>query len=218
MPDVKRRWIEERQRDVYHRKAKELGYRSRATFKLMQIDKTFRLLKQGAQVIDLGSSPGGWTQYAAETTGPEGLVVAVDAKNLKDLGMKQVRFIRADVMDPDLESSIGTALRRGSVDLVMSDLAPDMTGRYEVDHERQIRLARRALDISRIFLKVGGNLVVKMFEGELSPSLEKHARILFKKTKKFRPAASRKRSSECYLVCLGFNGSKPIPAVSQTTL
>jgi 23S rRNA (uridine2552-2'-O)-methyltransferase len=218
MPDAKRRWIEERERDVYHRKAKELGYRSRAAFKLMEIDKTFRLLKQGARAIDLGSSPGGWTQYAAEIMGPEGLVVAVDAKDLKDLGMKQVRFIRADVMDPGLESSIGTALRRGSVDLVISDLAPDMTGRYEVDHERQIGLARRALDISRVFLKVGGNLVVKVFEGELSSSLEKHARILFKKIRKFRPAASRKRSSEYYLVCLGFNGSRPTHAVSQTAL
>lgn len=218
MPDVKRRWIEERERDVYHRKAKELGYRSRATFKLMQIDKTFRLLKQGARVIDLGCSPGGWTQYAAEITGPEGLVVAVDAANLKDLGMKQVRFIRADVMNPDLISSIGPALPRGSADLVMSDLAPDMTGRYEVDHERQIALARRALDISRVFLKSGGNLVVKVFEGELSPSLERHARSLFKKIKKFRPAASRKRSSECYLVCLGFISSKPTRAASQTAL
>jgi 23S rRNA (uridine2552-2'-O)-methyltransferase len=218
MPDVKRRWVEERERDVYHRKAKELGYRSRATFKLMQIDKTFRLLKQGARVIDLGSSPGGWTQYAAEITGPEGLVVAVDAENLKDLGMKQVRFIRADVMNPDLESSISTALPRGSADLVMSDLAPNMTGRYEVDHERQIALAGRALEISRVFLKVGGNLVVKVFEGERSPSLEKYAGGLFKKIKKFRPAASRKRSSECYLVCLGFSGSKPTRAVSQTAL
>jgi len=216
MPDIKRRWIEERERDVYHRKAKELGYRSRATFKLIQIDKTFRLLKQGVRVIDLGSSPGGWTQYAAEIVGPEGLVVAVDTEKLKDLGMKQVRFIRADVMDPSLESSIDTTLRRGSADLVLSDLAPDMTGRYEVDHERQIALARRALDISRIFLKSGGNLVVKVFEGELSPSLERHVRSLFKRIKKFRPAASRKRSSEYYLVCLGFNGSKSTPAVSHT--
>ncbi|HYA21790.1 MAG TPA: RlmE family RNA methyltransferase [Thermoproteota archaeon] len=217
MPDVKRRWIEERERDVYHRKAKELGYRSRAAFKLMQIDKAFKLLKQGARVIDLGSSPGGWTQYAAEIAGLEGLIVAVDAADLKDLGMKQVRFIRADVMKPDLESSIGTALARGSVDLVMSDLAPNMTGRYEVDHERQIALAERALEIAEVFLKIGGNLVVKVFEGKRSLSLERRAGSLFEKIKKFRPAASRKRSSECYLVCLGFSGSNPAPEVSQTT-
>ncbi len=215
MPDVKRRWIEERKRDVYHRKAKELGYRSRAAFKLMQIDKAFRLLKQGSRVIDLGSSPGGWTQYAAEITGPEGLIIAVDAADLKDLGMKQVKFIRADVMSPDLESSMSRTLSPGSVDLVMSDLAPDMTGRYEVDHERQIALAERALDIATVFLKIEGNLVVKVFEGRRSLLFERRAAGLFGKIKKFRPAASRKRSSECYLICLGFKGSSPIPEESQ---
>jgi len=206
MPDPKRRWVEERNRDFYHRRAMELGYRSRATFKLMEMDKRFRLLRNGMRVLELGSSPGGWTQYASERVGREGLVVAVDEENLKPLGLSQVRFIRADVMDRSLESSVAAVLEPATVDLVLSDLAPDMTGRYELDHERQMALARRAVEISRAFLRKKGNLVVKIFEGRLSPELVRSVRPFFSKTTKFRAAASRKRSTESYLLCLGLKG------------
>jgi len=206
MPDVKRRWIEERDRDVYHRRAKELGYRSRAAFKLMEMDRMFRLLGRGMRVLELGSSPGGWTQYASERVGRDGLVVAVDEKGVEPLGLPQATFVRANVMDESLESSLANVLTPGTVDLVLSDLAPNMTGRYEVDHERQMALARRALEVSRAFLRRRGNMVVKVFEGELSPELERMVESMFSRAKKFKPAASRKRSTESYLLCFGFRG------------
>lgn len=198
--------MEERKRDVYHRRAMELGYRSRATFKLMEMDRRFRLLRRGMRVLELGSSPGGWTQYASERVGRDGLVVAVDEEDLKPLGLSQVRFIKADVMDQALESSVSALLAPGTVDLTLSDLAPDMTGRYELDEERQVALARRAVEISKEFLRKRGNLVVKIFEGKLSPDLVRSVRLSFSKTTKFRAAASRKRSTESYLLCLGFKG------------
>jgi len=211
MPHTKRRWIEERSRDIYHRQAKALGYRSRATFKLIQIDRRFRLLKLGGRVLELGCSPGGWTQYASERIGPEGFIVAIDREGAKPPGVRNARFIKMDVLDPNIESSIGAVLPPGTADLVLSDLSPDMTGRYQVDHERQVSLAKRALELSKLFLRREGGLIVKVFEGGLSQGLESDANAVFNKVRKFRPAASRKRSSEFYLVCVGFTQSAHSP-------
>lgn len=131
-------------------------------------------------------------------------MVAVDASEMKPLGLRQVRLVKADVMNEGLELLIASVMRPGSADVVLSDLAPDMTGKYEIDHDRQITLAKRALEVASTFLKKGGALVVKVFEGKRSGEVERRAEFLFRRVRKVRPEASRKRSSEYYLVCLGF--------------
>ncbi len=203
MPNQKRRWLEERKRDYYHKKALEMGYRSRAIFKLAQIDQKFAILRIGDYVLDLGCSPGGWSQYAIEKVGASGVVFGVDIEPIMPLRSKNFRFVRLDLMEEGsvqkLKQEIGTR-----VDLVISDLAPDMSGTYGVDSSRQSALAQRALDVGIGMLRSGGNLVVKVFEGSESGSIERKAKELFNKVTRMRPLASRKHSSEFYLICLDF--------------
>ncbi len=203
MADQKRRWLEERKRDFYHKKAIQMGYRSRAVFKLKQIDHKYGILKNGDTVLDIGCSPGGWSQYSVEKVGQNGKVFGVDIEHMKPLSLRGFNFVPLDIMEPRSIEKLKHVID-GPVNVVLSDLAPNMCGTYEVDVLRQVALAQKAFQIAINLLTLGGRLVLKVFEGPDSRSIEEEARHYFTRVSRFRPAASRKRSSEFYLVCLGF--------------
>ncbi|WP_455279918.1 RlmE family RNA methyltransferase [[Eubacterium] cellulosolvens] len=200
-------WIEQRRKDHYFKLAKERGYRSRAAFKLSQIIKSYRFVRKRNQVIDLGAAPGGWTQILMETVGNEGYVFAVDIRPIEPLDSKQIDFIELDITS---NSAIEYLVKRlpEYVDVVVSDISPDVSGIWELDHFRQIHLAKRSLQIAKRFLKFGGNFLIKVFQGEelddFIEEFEKH----FRQTRIIKPKATRTSSSELYVLGLGFKRKK----------
>ena len=200
---VRRRWISERKHDIYHKKAKELGYRSRAAFKLLEICSRTRLIKPGDAVVDLGTAPGGWLQVASELAGRNGFVVGVDLKAVKDLEAQNVSTIVGDIQDRSIARKIIESLG-GKADVVLSDASPNLTGIWELDQERQISIAYSSAQIAFDVLRTGGSMVLKAFQGSSFDSLLSSLRGAFSSVDLFRPMATRKRSSEIYLVCRGF--------------
>lgn len=196
---MSRRWITERRREPYHRMAKEQGYRSRAAFKLKQLNSRFGFLDGARYVLDMGAAPGGWLQVASEVVGDRGLVVGVDLESVKPLGLNNVMTIVGDVTDGETLKQI-IRLFPGKVDVVLSDLAPNVSGVWDVDHLRQIDLSRIALMLSEKLLKPEGWFVVKVFQGfEYNMFLEE-VKSTFSFVKVVKPKASRKASAEIYLV------------------
>lgn len=204
---VSRRWITERRKDPYHRMAKEKGYRSRAAFKLKQLNRRFRFLDGARYVLDLGAAPGGWLQVASEAVGEGGLVVGVDLERIQHLGLRNVKTIVGDVMDDETFERIRT-LFPGRVDVVLSDLSPKVSGAWEVDHLRQIDLARMALKVSEKMLEPEGWLVTKVFQGSDYDAFLHEVKAIFSFVKAVKPKASRKESAEIYLVAKGLRASR----------
>ncbi len=157
-------WIERRKKDQYYKLAKLRGYRSRAAYKLLQTNRTYNLMLPGQRVVDLGAQPGGWLQIAREAVGPEGLVLGVDVKEIEPLPYPNIKRIVADIYSEDLPTRIISELG-GPADVVLSDLAPSIIGAWDVDHARQVDLARAALRILQQVLKKGGNAFIKLFHG-----------------------------------------------------
>ena len=182
--------------DHWFREAKAKGYRSRAAFKLLEIDRKRRLLRRGMRVLDVGAAPGSWVQVAAAAVGPKGRVVGVDLKTIDHAGMPdQVALIAADMRDLSLAELGGCPF-----DLVLSDMAPDTTGDRGGDQARSARLCHDLLDRLGEWLRPGGNLVFKVFEGGDYPELLQRTRSLFAKVKGFKPPASRAESVEMYVI------------------
>ena len=196
--------IEEARRDHYRRLAKKEGYRSRAAYKLIEIDEKFGVLKKGYVVIDFGAAPGGWLQVASKRVGPSGLVIGVDLKEIKPLS-ENVRLLKSDVMDEGISSLLLSMMPR-KADLILSDLSPKISGIWSVDHLRQIELCERVLELSQTLLRKNGSMVMKLFEGEQLRDFVGRVRRAFRTVRLFKPKASRKESSEIYLVSLGFVG------------
>ncbi len=196
-------WVLQKKRDHYYRMAKRENYRSRASYKLKQLNDKFHIIRRGNSVIDLGSSPGGWSQVAAELTG-DGIVVAVDIDPMRPI--KGVKFIQGDML---LEETIEKieALIDGKVDVVISDMAPNISGHYSYDQARSVELAEMALRTAGRLLRPGGNFVVKVFQGDLFPDFLKEARKKFRMVKVHSPKASRAASSEVYVVCKGYKSN-----------
>ena len=184
--------------DKYYNKAKQQGYRSRSAYKLQQIDDTADLIAPGDTVIDLGAAPGGWLQVAAERT-DDGRVVGVDRQRIESID--GVETVRGDLTEEATRAEIGEQV--GKADLVLSDMAPNMTGEYDLDHARSVYLARQALDVARAILAPGGDLVVKVFDGRDFDALEADIEDAFEYVRTVRPDASREESSELYLVGKG---------------
>ena len=199
---MSRRWLSERRRDPYHRMAKERGYRSRAAFKLKQLNERFGFLNGARYVLDLGAAPGGWLQVASEAVGGDGLVVGVDLERIRPLGLGNVRTLIGDVTDGETLDRIRGAFP-GRVDVVLSDMAPNVSGVWEVDHLRQIYLARRALRIAGSLLKPGGWVVLKVFQGSEYERFLGEVRGMFEFVKVVKPKASRKGSAEVFVVARG---------------
>ena len=196
---MSRRWLTERKNDTYHKRAKEEGYRSRAAYKLKQIDERFHLFKGARYVLDIGAAPGGWLQVASEAVGEGGLVVGVDLNPIEYLELDNVETIVGDILDEGTTEAIRELLP-GSVDVVLSDLAPNISGVWDVDQFRQIDLATMALRASRELLRRDGWFVVKVFMGSEYDAYLKDVKAEFRKVNVVKPMASRKGSAEVYLV------------------
>jgi 23S rRNA (uridine2552-2'-O)-methyltransferase len=199
-----KRWLKERKKDHYYKKAKRQEYRSRAAYKLFQINNKFNIIKENNIIIDLGASPGGWSQVAAETVGESGKVIAVDIKPMKPI--KGVDFIRGNALEQKTQVQIEDLLTYKKADAIVSDMSPNISGNYSLDHAKSIELAETTLVYADLFLKRGGNILVKVFDGDMSQSLFNRIKIKFRLSKRHAPKASRKSSSEIYMIGKGFKG------------
>lgn len=182
-------------------RAQQEGYRSRAAYKLLEIDKKDRLLKPGMNVVDLGAAPGGWSQIAANRVGKSGSVVALDILEMDPI--PDVSIIHGDFREDEVLNQLLDIVPQGEVDLVLSDMAPNSSGVKAVDQPRSIYLVELALDLTQQILKPDGRLVVKVFQGEGFEPLMRQFRSLFTKVVSRKPDASRPRSREIYLVASG---------------
>ncbi len=194
-------WMRRHVRDPYVKQAAQQGYRSRAAFKLIELDQRDRLLRPGMDVIDLGAAPGGWAQVAAERVGPQGRVTAVDVIAVKPIA--RVTVIQGDAREADVQARIVTSLGGQLADLVLSDMAPNLTGVGPLDEARSQELVLVALTCSRRLLKPGGRLLVKLFHGSGLDVVMHELRGAFQTVLLRKPPASRSRSSEVYAVCQG---------------
>jgi len=197
-------WMDEHFNDHYVMKAKEEGYRSRACYKLMELDDKDKLIKPGMTVVDLGSAPGGWSQVAAKRGGDHGLVVASDILPMD--GIAGVTFLQGDFTEESVFDELMTIIGKRPVDLVISDMAPNMSGMSAVDQPGSMYLVELALDMARQVLKPGGNYAAKVFQGEGFDEYLKDMRSSFQKVVTRKPESSRARSREVYLVAKGFKG------------
>lgn len=198
--------MQEHVTDPYVRKAQAEGMRSRAAYKLQQLAERDNLLKPGMVVVDLGSAPGGWSQVAGRVVGPEGRVVGVDL--LEMLPVPGVRFVQGDFGDDAVLAGVEKLLDGRPVDLVLSDMAPNMSGVASVDQARSIGLAELALDFAANHLKPQGNFLVKVFQGSGFEALVADIRRRFVQVMIRKPEASRSRSNEVYLVAKGLKAQR----------
>lgn len=196
------RWLGEHFSDEYVKKAQQEGYRSRAIYKLKEIQERDRILQPGMKVVDLGASPGGWSQYATSVVGQKGRVVASDILPLDPLPF--VEFVLGDFREDAVLAEILQLLGDDKADLVISDMAPNMSGVDAVDQPRAIHLCELALDMARQVLKPGGAFLVKLFQGDGSEAFIRDVRSSFKTLKIRKPSASRPRSREVYVLAQGF--------------
>jgi len=205
------RWQHERKGEHYYNKAKEEGYRSRSSYKLKQINSKFKVFKNAKNVLDLGAAPGGWLQVASEEVMDEqGLILGVDLKEIKPIYADNVATIEGDVRDIEVQQEILEAFF-GKADVILSDMAPDVMGQWDVDQYRQIHLARIALKLCDTLLKGDGWFVVKIFQGGEHIKFIKEMKDMFKTVKNFKPLASRSRSSERYLIAHHLKKDRKLP-------
>lgn len=196
------RWLREHFEDKYVNFARQEGYRSRATYKLKEIQEKDHLLKQNITVIDLGASPGGWSQFAAQVIGVKGRIIALDVLPMEAL--PGVEFIQGDFQTQDVFDKVLATLAGQPVDLVMSDMAPNTSGIKAVDQSRSMYLAELTLDFAKLCLKSGGDLLVKVFQGEGFDALLQELRKNFVKVVSRKPLSSRARSAEVYLLARNY--------------
>lgn len=200
---MSKKWNEEHKKDHYYREAKKMKYRSRAAYKLLQLDKKFKIIRSGDKVLDLGAAPGGWSQIALEKVGPTGLVVAVDLKSFKNFSEPNFCQIVGDITEEEILSEIERTIN-DKVDVILSDASPKLSGVKDVDQLRALDLAIQALHIASMFLKKDGNMLIKVFQGEEFPRIHLTFKKKFRKVKTTKPPSSRKASGEMYLVARGY--------------
>jgi len=189
-------------RDPYRKLAKENNYRSRAVYKLSQLNKSHHILKQGMKIVDIGAAPGGWLQFASKISGSKGKVIGIDVKEIEPIS--NVIIINGNVEDEQMVTLLSKYLE-GKADIVLSDLAPNVSGLWEMDHLKQIDLTMKAVEITKKILKVNGNALYKVFQGEETPEFITYVKSIFSAVHITKPDASRKQSSEIYLLCKQFN-------------
>lgn len=196
------RWLQEHFDDPYVKLAQAKGYRSRAVFKLIEIQEKDRILKPGMAVVDLGAAPGGWSQYARDLVGPTGKIIALDILPVEPL--TGIHFIQGDFRDDAVFGRLTDALAGRSVDLVLSDMAPNMSGARAMDQPRALYLAELALDMAKSVLLENGVFLVKVFQGEGHENYLRELRRRFSQVAARKPKASRPRSNEVYILAKGF--------------
>jgi 23S rRNA (uridine2552-2'-O)-methyltransferase len=203
------RWLSRQLNDPYVEEAKRRGYRSRAAFKLIEMDDKYRFLKPGMIVLDLGAAPGGWSQIVAERVGSvegRGQVVAADVSPIEPL--PGVEVLAQDVSAEDAPANIRAALKGGHADVVLSDMASPATGHRATDHLRVVALVEAALDLAEDVLKPGGTFLAKVFQGGAGGELMARLKRAFAKVHHVKPKASRKESPEVYVLATGFRGAE----------
>ena len=198
------RWLDEHFNDQYVKKSQQDGYRSRASYKLLELQDKDKLFRPGMSVLDLGSAPGGWSQVAVELVGKKGRVVASDILPMEPIA--GVDFVQGDFTELEVYEQILSVLGVDKVDLVISDMAPNMSGVSAVDQPKAMYLVELSVDMAEQILAPGGAWVAKVFHGDGFDELLKTARSKFKKVQIRKPDASRARSKEQYLVATGFKG------------
>jgi 23S rRNA (uridine2552-2'-O)-methyltransferase len=192
------RWLQEHFSDAYVKRARSEGYRARSVYKLLEIDDRYKIIRPGMVIVDLGAAPGGWSQYLSEKVGPKGKIFALDILPMQPIG--GIEFIQGDFTDPGVVKVLQSKLENCKIDLVLSDMAPNMSGIKEFDEMRSMELAKKAYNFAIQVLRPGGTFLIKTFQGSefkgFLEELEKH----FGKVKVIKPDSSRSRSSEVYLL------------------
>ena len=196
------RWYTEKKKEHFYKEAKRAGYRSRSAFKLKQIQGRFHCIPKDGLIVDLGAAPGGWSQVAKELVGPQGIVIAADISPIQLL--ENVVFVQGDITKIETVKKIKAKMSRTEADVVLSDMSPDITGNYSVDQARSVWLCENALGVVQEILRPGGHFICKIFEGEDMKSFVEKVERLFMVVKIFSPEASRKSSSEVYIVAKSF--------------
>jgi 23S rRNA (uridine2552-2'-O)-methyltransferase len=194
-----RTWLQRQLNDPYVERAKKEGYRSRAAFKILEIQEKFKIIKKNDIVIDLGAAPGGWSQIASKMCKK---VVAIDLIDMDSF--PNVDFIKGDFLDETSIEKIKAILPTGKADVILSDMAPNTCGIKKVDHLRIMNLVEAVIEFAKETLNIGGNMVAKVFQGGTESELLKELKKHFEKIVHFKPQSSRKDSSEIYLIALGF--------------
>ena len=208
-----RTWLERQLKDPYVVRAKREGFRSRAAYKLAEIDDKYHLFKQGARVVDLGAAPGGWSEIAARRAGASGRVVALDILDMKPIS--GVEFLKLDFLDETAPERL-KALLGGEADVVLSDMAANATGHRKTDHLRIMALAEAAAYFAREVLSPGGSFLCKVLQGGTEAELLAELKRDFSSVKHVKPPASRTDSAELYLLARGFRaGGDRLPPISS---
>ncbi|MBN1249251.1 MAG: RlmE family RNA methyltransferase [Anaerolineae bacterium] len=196
-------WRKQQHLDPYFQKAKEEGYRARSAYKLLQIQRKFHIIRRGDTVVDLGAAPGSWSQVVTKIVGERGQVIALDLQPIEPI--PGVTTLEGDMTDPAVQAQV-IALAGGKANVVLSDAAPSTTGIKLRDHVLSIQLARAAFEVARQLLVPGGNLVLKVFEGEDLPDLIQDVKMAFHPVKVHTPPATRNESWESFIVARGYKG------------
>ncbi len=197
-------WVARQNRDQFVQKARSSGFRARSIFKLEQIDRKYRLIRADTRLIDLGSAPGSWSQYAVKQVKGPGQVIAVDLLPMQPV--QGVKFFQGDFTDQEIISRVGQSLGAHPLDLVLSDMAPNITGIQTTDQARSELLQESVLGFCRTSLKHGGSLLTKIFEGEAAVVMRARMKIRFDRLQAIKPDASRAESKEIFLLGQGFRG------------
>lgn len=196
-------WINRHLRDPFVKQAQQQGKRSRASFKLEQIHEKDKLFTSGQTIIDLGAAPGGWSQVARERIGKNGIIIALDLLEMNPI--PGVTFIQGDFLSEAVQLQVNDLLQDGKADLILSDMAPNLSGIAVADQARMMTLAETALDLASEWLKPGGGFLVKIFQGAGVDAFHRALKQNFKKVVVRKPAASRSESKEYYLLATGYN-------------
>jgi len=196
------RWYTEKKKEHFYKEAKKVGYRARSAFKLQQIQNRFHLIPKDGIVVDLGAAPGGWSQVAKELVGKYGVVIGVDLSSIKPL--EDVQFIQGDITKAETLEQIKDLMTGRNADVILSDMSPEISGNYSVDQARSAWLCECALHVVNQILQPGGHFICKIFEGEDTKSFIQKLKHQFFVVKTFSPEASRKSSSEIYIIAKSF--------------
>jgi len=192
-------WLLRQMNDPFAKQAKDMGYRSRACFKILEINTKYKIIKQAKSILDLGCAPGGWSQIC-KNLNPQAKIVACDLLAIDSLS--GVDFLQGDFTDENIQNQITAILP--TIDLIISDIAPNTTGNFETDHIRIMAICEQVIEFAKKFLTPDGSLVMKIFMGSEEKSLIESLKTIFSKTSYFKPKSSRVESKEIYLACVGF--------------
>ena len=196
------RWYQEKKKEYFYNEAKRTGYRSRSAFKLKQIQNKFKIIRKTDFVLDLGAAPGGWSQVSNEIIGKNGKIIGIDLLNIKPID--GIQFLQEDITEKSTILKIIKIVGEKGVDVILSDMSPNISGNYSIDHANSIHLCKQSLNLADIILKDNGNFLCKLFMGEEFDDFIKIFKNRFKNVKLYSPPASRKSSSEIYLIGRNF--------------